>query len=166
MNTKKISITFWGDGLSKEKWGKWYISVKNLMKKYGYPCTHIGIKSESYNTGKILTVSRKEKEILGKIKNGEKPEKFSCYSLPRNYEIAAFDYNFLAVRDEFYSSFIVNEEEYSLEMEQQITLLMKEFIDYTEGEVYITSNAESPLLYAITRDNRNIVDYKFVKKLN
>lgn len=34
------------------------------MNKMGYENTHIGIMSEHYSSGKIMTVARKEKRLL------------------------------------------------------------------------------------------------------
>ena len=83
--------------------GKWY-STRKVVKlvsicwksceKLGYKLTHIGIQSKSFCSGKILTVARKKKDILASIADGEKPLSLSCYSLPKDYRIASFDYDF------------------------------------------------------------------------
>ena len=85
MDKRNISITIWG--AEKGNWVEWYNDIKNLMKKFGYENTHIGIVSEHYSTGKIMTVARKEKEIISNIVAGEVPMSFSCYSLPEGYKV-------------------------------------------------------------------------------
>ena len=74
MDKRNISITIWG--AEKGNWVEWYNDIKNLMKKFGYENTHIGIVSEHYSTGKIMTVARKEKEIISNIVAGEVPRVF------------------------------------------------------------------------------------------
>ena len=84
MNERKISITIWG--AEKGDWIDWYNDIKELMSYLGYEETHIGILSENYTSGKIMTVKRKEKEVLAKLIEGEVPKSFSCYSLPKGYK--------------------------------------------------------------------------------
>ena len=91
------------------------------MKKFGYENTHIGIVSEHYSTGKIMTVARKEKEIISNIVAGEVPMSFSCYSLPEGYKVASFDYNFLCERNDSYMSVIIKEADYNIDNEKLIT---------------------------------------------
>lgn len=163
MNDRRISITIWGT--EKGDWIEWYNDIKNLMNKLGYEHTHIGIMSEHYTSGKILTVARKEKEILTKIIEGEIPMSFSCYSLPKGYKVAGFDYNFLCERNDEYMSVILKETDYNLSNEQFIILLMNKYICLEFGEIYSTMMSEMPLLYAETKDKRNLDTYKQIKNI-
>ena len=165
MEEKVISITLWGNGTKKGKWLDWYYENKNLMKDLGYKLTHIGIQSQSFTSGKILTVARKEKEILSKISDGEIPFSFACYSLLKNYKTASFDYEILSVRKEEYISIIIKEVDYDRLNIQDVISMMKKYIDYEYGEIYITSRAEMPLLYAATRNADNIKSYSLLKKI-
>ncbi len=161
INNRRISITIWGT--EKGDWIEWYNDIKNLMHKLGYEHTHIGIMSEHYSFGKILTVARKEKEILTKINEGEIPKSFSCYSLPKGFKVAGFDYYFLCERNDEYMSVILKETDYNLSNEQFIISLMNKYICFEYGEIYSTMASEMPLLYAETKDQKNLDTYNRIK---
>ena len=164
MDKRNISITIWG--AEKGNWVEWYNDIKNLMKKFGYENTHIGIVSEHYSTGKIMTVARKEKEIISNIVAGEIPMSFSCYSLPEGYKVASFDYNFLCVRKDSYMSIIIKEADYNIDNEKLIISMMNKYICLEYGEIYSSIDSEMPLLYAETRDKNNLETYKLIKYLD
>ena len=163
---KNISITLWGNGIEKQKWIEWYKDVKELFSNLGYVHTHIGIQSQSYKNGKVMTVIRKEKEILTKLDQGEEPVNLSLYSLASDYKIAMFDYDVLCARDKEYLSFVLKEEDYNTYNENLILSILKKYVDYEYGEVYSVSRAELPLLYAETRDKRNLDTYECIKKIS
>lgn len=163
MDKRNISITIWG--AEKGNWLEWYKDIKNLMNKFGYENTHIGIVSEHYSAGKIMTVARKEKEIISEISMGEVPMSFSCYSLPKGYKVASFDYNFLCERNESYMSVILNEADYNNDNEQLIISMMNKYICFEYGEIYSSIVSEMPLLYAETKDENNLKTFKLIKHL-
>lgn len=163
MDKRKISITIWGK--EKGSWLEWYKDITNLMNKLGHENTHIGILSEHYSSGKIMTVVRKEKEIIMKMNEGEIPKSFSCYSLPKGYKIASFDYDFLCERNDSYMSVIINDTDYNNDNEQQIIALMNRYIYLEYGEIYSTIESEMPLLYAETKDKNNLKTYRLIKEL-
>lgn len=165
MDEKVISITIWGNGIQQEKWLNWYQYVENLAKSLGYKLTHIGIQSKSFCSGKILTVARKKKDILASIADGEKPLRLSCYSLPKDYRIASFDYDFLCVRKEEYISIIVKEDDYSKLNSKSVISKLKEYINYDYGEIYIMSKKEMPLIYAATRNSDNIETFSLIEEI-
>ena len=90
MNEENVSITIWG--APKGKWLDFYADIKGLIDVLGYEHTHIGIKNGKFSSGKLMTVKRKEKEVLTSINEGDIPLSFSLYSLPKNYKVASFDY--------------------------------------------------------------------------
>ncbi len=165
MEEKVISITLWGNGIQKEKWLNWYQDVEKLMKNLGYKPTHIGIQSKSFCSGKILTVARKKKDILATIAAGEKPSSFSCYSLPKDYRTASFDYDFLGVRKEGYISVIVKEVDYNKLNIKSVISQLKEYINYEYGEIYMMSKEEMPLIYATTRNLDNIKSFSLIEEI-
>lgn len=165
MEEKVISITLWGDGIQKEKWLNWYQDIENLMKSLGYKPTHIGIQSKSFCSGKILTVARKKKEILETIATGENPSSFSCYSLPKDYSTASFDYDFLSVRKEGYISVIVKEVDYNNLNIKCVISQLKEYINYECGEIYMMSKEEMPLIYAATRNLDSIKSFCLIEEI-
>lgn len=165
MEEKVISITLWGNGIQKDKWLNWYQDVENIMKSLGYKPTHIGIQSKTFCSGKILTVARKKNDIFTTIVAGENPSSFSCYSLPKDYRTASFDYDFLCVRNKKYISLIVKAVDYDkLNLESVISQL-KDYIDYECGEIYIMSKKEMPLIYAATRNLDNIKSFSLIEEI-
>lgn len=163
MDKRKISITIWGR--EKGNWLDWYKEITNLMNEMGYENTHIGIMSQYYSSGKIMTVARKEKEVIMKMSEGEIPKSFSCYSLPKGYKVASFDYDFLCERNDSYMSIIIKDKDYNIDNEQQIIALMNRYICFECGEIYSTIESEMPLLYSETKDKNNLKSYKLIKDL-
>mgnify|MGYP006874739710 CR=1 FL=1 len=47
-----------------------------------------------------------------------------------------------------------------------ILSILKKYVDYEYGEIYSVSRAEVPLLYAETRDKRNLDTYECIKKIS
>ena len=165
MDKKVISITLWGNGIQKENWLNWYQDIENLMKSLGYKPTHIGIQSKTFCSGKILTVARKKKDILATIAAGENPSSFSCYSLPKDYRTASFDYDFLCVRKEGYISVIVKDVDYDKLNIKSVISRLKDYIIYEYGEIYIMSKKEMPLIYAATRNSDNIKSFSLIEEI-
>ncbi len=163
MDKRKISITIWGK--EKGNWLEWYKDVTDLMTQMGYKNTHIGIITESYNTGKVVTVARKEKEILTRIREGEFPSCFSCFSLPKDYRCAGFDYYFMCERNEAYMSVTINDTDYNDYNERQIIAMITKYTCMESGEIFSTSMSELPLVYAETKDTRNLKTYKLIRNL-
>lgn len=165
MEEKVISITLWGNGIQKGKWLNWYQDIENLMKGLGYKPTHIGIQSKTFCTGKILTVARKKKDILAAIASGETPSSFSCYSLPKDYRTASFDYDFLCVRKEGYISVIVKDVDYDKLNIKSVISQLKDYINYEYGEIYIMSKKEMPLIYAATRNLADVKSFSLIEEI-
>ena len=143
-----VSVTIWGDGLVKKRWSDWYLDMSNIFHQLGYARTHIGIVSENYKKTKLLTVMRKEKEVLNQLNDGVEPTSLSLYSLPNQYKTATFDYNILVVRQDKYISVIVNKSDFEkLDLTNLIDTLVK-YIEFDSGEVYMMNRNEVPLIYA------------------
>ncbi len=160
---KMISYTFWGEGIGTN-WYEWYMYVDKLFEKVGYNITHIGIKSQSYMSNKILTAKRKEKEIIQILKEGDNPSCFECYSLPSIFEVAAFDYNILCVRTDKFISLVLQEKDLN-KLDERTILEMKKYIYFSCGEVYTTLKNEVPLLYAYTKNISSLESFEFVKNI-
>ena len=122
MSEANVSITIWG--VPKGKWLDFYADTKELISALGYEHTHIGIKNGKFFSGKIMTVKRKEKEVLTSINEGDLPLSFSLYSLPKNYKVASFDYDFLCERNDSYISVIVKEKDYNVSVEELIVSVL------------------------------------------
>ncbi|WP_026650781.1 hypothetical protein [Butyrivibrio proteoclasticus] len=166
MTNRRITITLWGDGKSKEKWCEWYLDAVEMMQQIGYKCTHIGIYSDSYDSGRAYTRGRKEKEIIAKLEAGEKVQSLSCYSLPKDYRSAAFDYYCSCIRSEEYCSVILYEDDYTEENEKLILSTLSKYILPEEGEIFANDRSEVSLLYTETKDRGNLKTYEFIKKID
>lgn len=165
MRNDKVSITLWGNGTEIEKWDEWNEDIKQLADNLGHRITHIGIMSAKYNNGKLVTVSRKEKEVLSSISKGEKPSSFSHYSLPSNYQVAAFDYDFLAERCNHYITLVFNYSDYNSVKEEQVVSMMKKYIREETGEIYYTEAEDMPLGYALTKNVENAKSHKLIRNI-
>ena len=112
-----------------------------------------------------MTVSRKEKQILQILKNGGKPTGFSCISLPKEYKIAAFDYNVMMVRESKYITLIINMSDFTKIDVDSILSQLVQYIEFECGEIYQMDRAEMPLIYA---ERLNSIDsfksYNSIKK--
>lgn len=147
MKADTVSITLWGDGLIKGKWFEWYYDMDTIFQELGYKKTHFDIQSEAYTINKIVTVKRKEKQVLPILQNG-KVTRVSCYSLPKDYKSASFDYNVLAVRQSKYISLIMDIKDFGkIDVNCYISSLLK-YIEFEYGEIYQMNRDEVPLIYA------------------
>jgi len=165
MNRSVICFAIWGDGYIKEKWYEWYKDMTSIMEKTGHLQTHIGIKSKSYMSGKILSVNRKGKEIVSRLSEGEIPENMSCYSLPKDFRTATFDANCACARDKSFVFFEINEIDYCNVNEQLIISLMKKYIAFETGEIYRGMSTDCPMIYTLTNRKQRFISYELIKKI-
>ena len=90
MKPRKIAITIWGEIKGDIK--EYYFEMKAMMSGLGYEITHLGIETTNYSPKRIVSVKRKEKDMLERIENGEIVKSLECFSLPKDYKQAIFDY--------------------------------------------------------------------------
>lgn len=167
MRENVVSITLWGNTEKFGKWKEWYIDVKGLMESLGYEVTHLGVIGKTYHPKKIVTVKRKEKELLAKMKEGEEFLSLELESLPKDFNSAYFDCNVYCSRNmNFnYIDFFINESSYNQENEEKILKVIKKYIDYDSGEIYYSSRADLGCLYAYQRDSSMMKSYKLIKTI-
>lgn len=161
MDNNTISITLRGNTLKKGKWVEWYEYTCSIIHELGYDRTHLAIESDTYTTKKIVTIGRKEKQILQLLKSGLKPTSFSIFSLPKNYTTASFDYNILVVREKNYISLILNQYDLDKIDVNDYVSQMKMYIEFENGEVYQMDRCEMPLIYAAQANSMDA--YKTLK---
>ena len=161
MEELTVSLTLWGKLLNEHSWNEWYIDVKKIFEMLELNITHLGIDSPRYHSGKVLTVSRKEKEILQSFEEGEFPTSFSCYSLPKDYRTAAFDYNLFILRREDLITIIMKEEYYDVDKADSFITVLNKYIDMERGQIYEMDISDLPLFYA--RGANDISFYKTLK---
>ena len=162
---RKISYTIWGCLKSSNNWLEWYKDVKAFFNSLGYGLSHFGITGDTYNSDKILTVSRKEKEFINKLESRIYPTCVECYSLLPNYQIAMFDFNIACIRSDSYISIVLKKDDVTSSIEKSVIELEKKYIIGTKGEIYSTSDKEVPMIYAETGDAKNLDTYKFIKRI-
>lgn len=160
-----ISISLWGEKPNEDNWGEWYVESKKIGEEMGLKMTHLGINSTNYSSSKIMTITRKEKEILSAIENGEQVDSLSVCALPKDYKSASFDYDIYFVRTKSYISVVMKEEFYNQQIENEIVVSMKQYIKFDSGEVFSTSDEEAPLIYTATRNSNNLDTYEKIRVL-
>lgn len=148
MEASTVSITLWGDGLIKGNWLDWYHDIGIIFQELGYKRTHIGIDCKSYSNRKIVTIKRKEKSILDILQSEDIPKSMSCYSLIKDYKVAMFDYDVMAVRQSQYISIIFNRNDLVKIDIDNVIFMLKQYIEFQCGEVYQMDREEMPLIYA------------------
>lgn len=154
MGDTNTSITLYGKIEEDfEMWWEWYIYSKSLTAQLGYKPNYIGVISKTFNSGKVLTISRMESKLKKVIEDEESIKSLCVFSLPKGFVQATFDYHTLITREcgdmphhitLTFSSKIYKE----LDIESIIEG-MKNFIGFTDGEIYELPTSECPLLYAI-----------------
>lgn len=162
---KRITYVFWGEEKKEHNWIGWYNDVKYLIEFSGYQLSHIGVKLESYDSKKIVSAKRKEKDILLRMSKGEIPNSLECFSLPYDYKMAVFDYNIYCVRNKQYISYTFYDNDMNESKEKIIRHITEKYFVPDSGEVFQTSLKEVPLLYVATKKSKNIKSYEFIKSL-
>ncbi|SFU79868.1 hypothetical protein [Butyrivibrio sp. INlla21] len=165
MSLQSITIVLWGTPKKTGDWIDWYERIKELSNKIGHPITHLGIKSESNTSSKIVTVSRKEKQLIETIKSGEKIDSLSCLSLPKDYQIASFDFDVFFVRNASYVAVTIKDEYYTSTIEADIISTISDYVENYEGEIFSTSIKEVPLIYVATKEKSNLSTYNLIKSI-
>ena len=161
---KIITISLWGRTKS-DMWEAWYDEAKSFGRAIGADITHIGVTGTGYASSKIMTVKRKEKEVIDRIRRGEEILGISLYSLPNDYKIAAFDYDLSFWITNAFIAVSMNEKYYDSDIEERFLSKMVKYIDLESGEVFSTSDDESPYIYSATRDIDNLNTYEFIKNI-
>ena len=118
-----------------------------LTKKWG-----ILIKKESESL--IVTGLKIPRDY--RLRKEENLQALSCYSLPKDYQNASFDYDLLIVKNEKYISVIMNGSDYSVERGEIIKMILCQYTQEFRGQIYKMNKQEVPLTYAAD-NNSSIV---------
>jgi hypothetical protein len=144
------SITLYGKiQADKASWAFWYESAKNIVQSLGYEPNYFGVKSNTMNSGKIMTLRRSEKKLLRNIEAGDDIKWIELYSLPDDYRQASFDYNVFLIKDIAQVTLVTNKTDFINADEEMLLNLLKQHIAFENGEIYEISRDECPLLYAL-----------------
>lgn len=159
MDSLTISLTMWGNLRDDYKWLEWYADMKKLFQMFELNITHLGATGSQYPK-KVVTVARKEKEILKKIEDGNPLTDFSCYSLPKDYKAAVFDYNLLIYRESSLITLIAGKEYYEDKKIDSCIAVFNKYIDMNRGQIYEMDRKDTPWLFAFGEN-----DISFYKSL-
>lgn len=134
-------------------WRRWLDESKALFSLVGFIPTHIGMKSDTINDGKIKTLSRSEKKIREAIYRGDIIEHMSLYTLNKGFHTALdneffvtlyrssyrkIDYVYCEMPFEIYNDF----------KKEKILDFMFKFIEINKGEVFVMDKKQIGLNYA------------------
>lgn len=148
------SIVLYGkiNSLDSNKWLEFYNYVSHFIKSINLAANYMAVSSESVKSSKISSIKRVEKNLFKAIDNKEEISSLSLYSLPDDFQTAAFDYNAYISRTNRlkYSHIIVT---FPIKIYEKIDykeliIGLKKFIDFRDGEIFNLSNLESPQIYA------------------
>lgn len=154
MKETNTSITiYWKAEDNPQIWRDWYQYCKSLTERLGYIPNYVEISSETFKSGKVLTIKRVERRFMKAIDNGESLKNLSIYSLPDGFKQAVFDYNTYVVR---YCGGTPNHITLSFSTKVYETLDIKSiieefksYIEFSHGEIYELPISESTFFYAM-----------------
>ena len=93
MDNLTVSLTMWGDLRDDYNWLAWYTDMKRIFQMFELSITHLGVTGSQYPK-KVVTVARKEKEILKKIEDGNLLYKMDRKDTPWLYAMGENDISF------------------------------------------------------------------------
>ncbi|UOY94193.1 hypothetical protein MUG87_08875 [Ectobacillus sp. JY-23] len=163
----KISIVLYGEILEKDSkhWWEWYEWCKNFGTRLGYTPNYIGIRGESFKSGKVLKLNRVEKRFKKSIEQNEYVENLDLYALPEEFSQAVFDYRthmcINRISDEHIILITLPSKEFENINLDTIINDMKRFMDITKGEVFEMSVLNCPYFYAMKVNSPS--DYETLK---
>ena len=161
----KITYVFWMNEDIEYKWADLYNDVKDLFKALGYEVSHLGIVSDSFNSGKVVTVNRKEKEVIKKLIDGERPLSFTWLSIPKSYKNATSDCDLMCcIRGGAFFSLEIKSEDNSSYVEKLIISFVQKHFSCDSGEAFTVDRKESSLVYCATKDSANLKEYACIKQ--
>ncbi|NLP45410.1 hypothetical protein [Acetivibrio saccincola] len=152
-NIIKTSIVLYGEIKNDSViWKKWYEYAKSFIEKVGYCPNYVGISGQSFKSKHILSISRIEKKFIKTVENGETFDSLEVYSLPPNFNQAAFDYEIHMARicsyePHFILATLLQKDFLKIDVDNVINEL-KEFINFKNGQIFEMTNPESPFFYA------------------
>lgn len=173
MNNKKvIGIVSYGTFKQLDDfWDRGLEESKKLFSLVGFKPTHIGIKSDTINDGKIKNFNRSEKKVKAAICEGETIAYMTLYALNKGFHTV--------LDSEFYISFYRNQykkvdyiycempfEKYNSIIRNQIIDFMFVYIDITKGEIFVMDKNEVAVNYASKGQGDDISKYPTLQILS
>lgn len=152
-------------------WGKWLDESKSLFSVVGSIPTHIGIKCETINDGKIRTLSRSEKKIREAINRGETISIMSLSALKKGFH-TALDHEFYVTLyrssyrkvDYLYCEML--REMYNDLIKERILDSMYKFLEVDKGEIFVMDKKYVAANYAHKGKGDDIHQYPTLEILS
>lgn len=142
------SISLYGNIVDdKIEWMSWYKKTKSIISMLGYEANYFSVEGGNMTSGKVMKIKRSEKKLLNNIENDESIKWISVYSLPASYKSASFDYDVFLTRNTGYVSLMTNQSDLNKFDEDKLIELLKDHINFRNGEIYEMDRKECPLLY-------------------
>lgn len=154
MKETNTSITIYGKVEDNPQiWKDWYKYCKFLTERLGYTSNYIEISSETFKPRKVLTIKRVERRLMKAIDDEESLKHLCVYSLKEGFKQAVFDYNTYVVR---YCGGTPNHITLSFPTKiyetidiKSIIEELKNYIEFSHGEIYELPISESTFFYAM-----------------
>ena len=160
MREKAIkSIALFGDGSSEDTitWSKFYEYCIGLFQSLDLPLNYLGVIGGPFKSNKILRAKNAQNRLLKSFADGAEFKSLELYSLPDDYQIAVYDYDFYVCRtihDDVSNILISTSDEYFNQVNcEKLVEELKQFIRFRSGMIFEMWNKESPQLYVAVRDS-------------
>ena len=162
---KNYAVTIWGKSISDDNWEEWYDDTKALADNLGFSISHFCVTGMTKGPKKVVSVTRKEKDLLGAISEGNIPTGVCCYDLLENFRVAMFDYKFCCSRTTDSISIVLRSNEIDEKVVAQIVDYEKKYILLEYGELFSTDISELPLMYVLNRTRDGLNTYEFCRQI-
>lgn len=140
-------------------WLEFYEYACSLIEEVKVEPNFIGVTGQSFKTGKVSPLKRAQQKLIKSINDEEEIVSLAIYSLPKDYKIAAFDYNVYICRTsqlkEPHIIVTFSDNLYQLIDQSTVIKKLKELIIFQSGQVFELSKMESPQIYASKANSLN-----------
>ena len=162
---KNYAVTIWGKSISDDNWAEWYEDTKALADDLGFSLSLFCVTGMTNGPKNVVTVARKEKDLLSAISEGDVPTGVCCYDLPDNFKVAMFDYKLCCSRTTDSISIVLRSNDMDENVVAKIVEYEKKYISLEYGEVFSTDLSELPMLYVLNRTRDGLDTYAFCRQI-
>lgn len=167
-SNNKVSIVLYGNVVNTSSyWHEWYLFAKQIIHDLGYTSNYLGVKGESFKSGKYLTIGRTENRLIRAIESKEKIDYITVLSLPDNFKQAVFDYYIELSRiccKDRKSIFVSMDESVYERLSENVDDFIEQLkihIDFECGQLFQLQRKESAFFYAMKANSPSY--YKSLK---
>ena len=148
------SIVLFGDITTEDTllWRRFYEYSTGVFCNLNLDVNYLGVTGGPFKSSKILRLKNAKNRLVSAFEQGAEFKSLELYSLPDDYQVAAYDYKVYVSRtiyDDGANILVSVSNDYFDQLDlQQIAIDMKQFIHVECGQIFEMSNIESPQLYA------------------